>query len=115
MRIPSVSEEKELSTLFVKVRGPEKVQWKDRVLIGHSLENESQKRSVTGHYSDIKVSLFQFHRQKPVLGLNLHEDLIQSLYSERPSHESLIQTSEIENWSEPASFLGNKEVSAVKA
>ncbi len=37
-----------MSTHFVKVRGPETVQWKNCVMIGHSLESKSQKMVCDG-------------------------------------------------------------------
>ncbi len=87
-------------TIRQSVPRPSKRQ--DRVLIGHSLESKSQEWSVTGCYLDVKVSVFQIHRQKPVLRAYLHEDLFQIQHSERLSHEGRIQMSKIENWSEPA-------------
>ncbi len=87
-------------TIRQSVPRPSKRQ--DRVLIGHSLESKSQEWSVSGCYLDVKVSVFQIHRQKPVLRAYLHEDLFQIQHSERLSHEGLIQMPKIENWSEPA-------------
>lgn len=44
---------------------------RDYILIGHTLECESQEQSVTGRgYLDMKVCVFQIQSQKQVLGTN---------------------------------------------
>ncbi len=45
----------------------------------------------------------------------LREDLLQRDHPERPSHEGVIQASEIEDGLESAILFGDEEVTAVKA
>ncbi len=55
-----------------------------------------------GGYLDVKVCVFQVQRTEPVLCANLWEDLLQRDHPERPSHEGVIQASEIEDGPEAA-------------
>ncbi len=48
---------------------------KDRVLISHSFEGESQEPPVVGGYLDVKVSIFQIQQKKTVHLACLREDL----------------------------------------
>ncbi len=123
MQIPiCLREERAASIHFVKVRGARdspksvyRVCVQDRVLISHSLEGESQESSVMGGYLDVKVCVFQVQRTEPVPCANLREDLLQRDHPERPSHEGVIQASEIEDGPEAAILFGDEEVTAVKA
>ncbi len=45
----------------------------------------------------MKVCVFQVQRTEPVPCANLREDLLQRDHPERPSHECVIQASEIED------------------
>ncbi len=64
---------------------------------------------------DVKVCVFQVQRTEPVLCANLREDLLQRDHPERPSHEGVIQASEIEDGPEAVILFGDEEVTAVKA
>ncbi len=68
-----------------------------------------------GGYLDVKVCIFQVQRTEPVPCANLREDLLQRDHPERPSHEGVIQASEIEDGPEAAILFGDEEVTAVKA
>ncbi len=68
-----------------------------------------------GGYLDVKVCVFQVQRTEPVPCANLREDLLQRDHPERPSHEGVIQASEIEDGPEAAILFGDEEVTAVKA
>ncbi len=68
-----------------------------------------------GGYLDVKVCVFKVQRTEPVLCANLREDLLQRDHPERPSHEGVIQASEIEDGPEAAILFGDEEVTAVKA
>lgn len=46
----------------LKCMGPETVRMEGCVLIGHSLECESQEWTVVACYLDVKVSVLQIHR-----------------------------------------------------
>ncbi len=63
---------------------------KDRVLISHSLECESQESSVIGDYLDGKVCILQVQRKEPVPWPNLREDLFQCDQPEQRLHEGTI-------------------------
>ncbi len=84
-------------------------------VVSHSLEGESQESSVMGGYLDVKVCIFQIQRTEPVPCANMREDLLQRDHPERPSHEGVIQASEIEDGPEAAILFGDEEVTAVKA
>ncbi len=68
-----------------------------------------------GGYLDVKVCVFQVQRTEPVPCANLREDLLQRDHPEWPSHEGVIQASEIEDGPEAAILFGDEEVTAVKA
>ncbi len=68
-----------------------------------------------GGYLDVKVCVFQVQRTEPVPCANLREDLLQRDHPERPSHEGVIQASEIEDGPEAAILFGDEEVTDVKA
>ncbi len=54
-----------------------------------------------------------YPENRPVPCANLREDLLQRDHPERPSHEGVIQASEIEDG--PEARTRNEEVTAVKA
>ncbi len=68
-----------------------------------------------GGYLDVKVCVFQVQGTEPVPCANLRGDLLQRDHPERPSHEGVIQASEIKDGPEAAILLGDEEVTAVKA
>ncbi len=68
-----------------------------------------------GGYLDVKVCVFQVQRTEPVPCANLREDLLQRDHPEWPSHEGVIQASEIEDGPEAAILFGDEEVTTVKA
>ncbi len=63
----------------------------------------------------MKVCVFQVQKTEPVPCANLRGDLLQRDHPERPSHEGVIQASEIEDGPEATILFGDEEVTAVKA
>ncbi len=63
---------------------------KNRALISHSLEGESQELPVVGGYPDVKVGVFQVQRKEPVLWADLREDLFQCSHPERAFHKGTL-------------------------
>ncbi len=112
MRIPiCLRGERAGSMHFVKSTGSQRqTKGKDRVLLSHSLEGESQESPVMGGYLDVKVCVFQVQRKEPVPCANLREDLLQRDQDEWPPHESVIQVSEIEDGPEAAILFGDEEI-----
>ncbi len=76
---------------------------------------ERGESSVMGGYLDVKVCVFQVQRTEPVPYVNLRGDLLQRDHPEQPSHEGVIQASEIEDVPEATILFGDEEVTAVKA
>ncbi len=61
------------------------------------LKVESEEWPVVGGYLDVKVSVFQIQAKEPVPLAYLRNDLLQCNHPEHPSHEGVVQGSEIED------------------
>ncbi len=79
-----------------------------------TLERKPKERSVSRENRDMKVSVLQVNRCKPILGLDASDDALLRQYLERELVKGPIQDSQIQDWSKATAFLGYDEVRAVK-
>ncbi len=112
MRIPiCLRGERAASMHFVKVRGA-----RDSPKVGPCTGKPLPRRRISRIVCDGGLSGCESMRLSgPVPCANLREDLLQRDHPERPSHEGVIQASEIEDGPEAAILFGDEEVMAVKA
>ncbi len=101
------------SVTFAKTRG-DRESPKGRTLYCHAWPSNTNQRSVSRANRDMKVSILQVDRCKPILGLDASDDALLRQHLERKLVQGPIQDSQIQNWPEATIFLGYNEVRAVK-
>ncbi len=86
----------------------------DPVLPCPTFERKPYKRSVSRKDRNVKVSVLQVDRCKPILGLNAFDHAPVRQHLERELVQSPVQDSQIQEWPKATPFFGYDEVRAVK-
>ncbi len=101
------------SATFAKKRG-DRDSPKGRTLYCHARPSNTNRRSVSRANQDMKVSIPQVDRCKPILGLDTSNDALLRQHLEWELEKGPIQDSQIQDWPKATAFLRYDEVRVVK-